>query len=183
MYLVQWRSLQSSFTCFANIVGCGKDKIIAKYSLLSKRLFSFFLYVAVVIVNVDCCCHGNSLPRALAFFLTWLEWKSSFYLNQWLIRSTDNTQEAAFTTALLSAALAYNVALACTEKDVTECSCEEVKRRPFREQSTWKWKGCSVNVGFGSSIAGRFMLSYRSNNTQSSIIDKHNVRVGLEVNK
>lgn len=99
-----------------------------------------------------------------------------------MIRSTDNTQEAAFTTALLSAALAYNVALACTEKDVTECNCE-VKRRPFREQSTWKWKGCSVNVGFGSSIAGRFMLSYRSNNTQSSIIDKHNVRVGLEVLK
>lgn len=27
------------------------------------------------------------------------------------------------------------------------------------------------------------MLSYRSNNTQSSIINKHNVRVGLEVNK
>lgn len=91
----------------------------------------------------------------------------------------DGTREAAFTTATLSAALAYSVAKACTAKDVTECSCEGVKR-PLRGQQ-WKWKGCSVNVRFGSHTAERFMLSGRGNNSQTNMMARHNVRVGLEV--
>ena len=92
---------------------------------------------------------------------------------------TDGTREAAFTTAMLSAALAYKVALACIAKNVTECSCEKVEHS-FRGES-WKWTGCSVNVVFGSYTAARFMLSARSNNSQIDMMKMHNVRVGLEV--
>lgn len=96
-------------------------------------------------------------------------------------RAPDGTREAAFTTAMLSAALAYKVALACIAKNVTECSCEKVEHS-FRGES-WKWTGCSVNVVFGSYTAARFMLSARSNNSQIDMMKMHNVRVGLEVLK
>lgn len=94
--------------------------------------------------------------------------------------STDGTKEAAFTTALLSATIASSIAKACTSKDVTECSCDGVKR-PFHGQSL-KWRGCSVNIRFGAYSAERFMLSGRGNNSEMNTIMKQNVRVGLEVN-
>ena len=94
--------------------------------------------------------------------------------------STDGTKEAAFTTALLSATIALSIAKACKSKDVTECSCEGVKR-PFHGQSL-KWRGCSVNIRFGTYSAERFMLSGRGNNSEMNTIMKQNVRVGLEVN-
>ena len=80
---------------------------------------------------------------------------------------------------MLSAAIAFNIAKACTAKDVTECSCEGVKR-PFRGQP-WKWKGCNVNIRFGSYAAERFMMSGRSNDTKLKMMSRHNVRAGLEV--
>lgn len=103
-------------------------------------------------------------------------WKFLFYV---LYIYIDGTKEAAFTTAMLSAAIAFNIAKACTAKDVTECSCEGVKR-PFRGQP-WKWKGCNVNIRFGSYAAERFMMSGRSNDTKLNMMSRHNVRAGLEV--
>lgn len=107
-------------------------------------------------------------------------WKSLFhhvfFFLQYII---DGTKEAAFSTAMLSAAIAFNIAKACTAKDVTECSCEGVKR-PFRGQP-WKWKGCNVNIRFGSYAAERFMMSGRSNDTKLNMMSRHNVRAGLEV--
>jgi len=112
----------------------------------------------------------------------WNRWNCTLLGEKNLLqRAPDGTREAAFATAMLSAALAYNVAKACTAKDVTECSCEGVKR-PLRGQQ-WKWKGCSVNVRFGSHTAERFMLSGRGNNSQINMMARHNVRVGLEVLK
>ncbi|KAJ7333579.1 Protein Wnt-7a [Desmophyllum pertusum] len=112
----------------------------------------------------------------------WNRWNCSLLGEKSLLRrAPDGTKEAAFTTALLSASIAFSIAKACTAKDVTECSCEGVKR-PMRGRS-WKWRGCSVNVRFGTYSAERFMLSGKSNNTEMNTIMKQNVRVGLEVLK
>ncbi|KAM7449070.1 Wnt7p [Porites harrisoni] len=112
----------------------------------------------------------------------WSRWNCTLLGEKNLLqRAPDGTKEAAFTTAMLSAAIAFNIAKACTAKDVTECSCEGVKR-PFRGQP-WKWKGCNVNIRFGSYAAERFMMSGRSNDTKLKMMSRHNVRAGLEVLK
>jgi len=112
----------------------------------------------------------------------WNRWNCSLLDRKNLVRrAPDGTKEAAFTTALLSAAIALSIAKACTSKDVTECSCEGAKR-PFHGQSL-KWRGCSVNIRYGTYSAERFMLSGRGNNSEINTIMKQNVRVGLEVLK
>lgn len=112
----------------------------------------------------------------------WNRWNCTLLGEKSLLqRAPDGTKEAAFTTAILSAALAYNVAKACTTKDVSECSCEGIKRS-LRVQP-WKWKGCNANIRFGCHTAERFMLSGRTNNSHINMMTRHNVRVGLEVLK
>ena len=92
---------------------------------------------------------------------------------------SDGTKEAAFTAAIISSALAFSVAKACVKKDVSECSCESVKR-PAGDKS-WLWQGCSVNIRYGSFLAERIIMSGKTNHSKSNSMMKHNVRVGLRV--
>lgn len=111
----------------------------------------------------------------------WSRWNCSALVNKSLLeRAPAGTREAAFTTALLSASIAYSVTKACTAKNVTECRCEGIRRPRYGQ--TWKRKGCSANAHFGTYSSERFMLNDRRNKSAiDTLVMKHNIRVGLQV--
>jgi len=106
------------------------------------------------------------------------------------------TKESAFIYSLTNAAVAHSVSRACSQGNLTICSCANLKagrkKRQRRddveyEASEWTWGGCSDNVNFGVKFSQKFIdeqpkdLKNTSFGAESMAV-LHNSKMGRKVN-
>ncbi|KFM80239.1 Protein Wnt-11b-2, partial [Stegodyphus mimosarum] len=64
------------------------------------------------------------------------------------------TREQAFVYALASAAVAHNIARACSDGSLASCGCGQIPHEP--PHGDFKWGGCAHNVRHGLKFARNF---------------------------
>lgn len=91
------------------------------------------------------------------------------------------TRESAFIHAITAAGLVTAITEACAGGKSTNCDCDNgFKRKPL--EATWKWGGCSRDIGFGLRYSERFVDATEVGKKKSARRDmnKHNNRAGRE---
>ena len=91
----------------------------------------------------------------------------------------EGTKEAAFTTAITAAALAFQISHSCGKGNSVPCSCEVSKRSAGRVDSS-KLNKCRINIPHGTTFASSFLSVTSDSSSPVSDIDRHNIQVGLK---
>lgn len=88
-------------------------------------------------------------------------------------------RETAFVHALTAAALTYTIARSCAMGNMTRCKCAPSKN-PHDTRISWRWGGCSDNVGHGRRVARKFLdLVPRDGGDHVSEVLRHDSEVGI----
>ena len=103
-------------------------------------------------------------------------------------------RETAFVHAIMSAAVVYSVAKACSQGELVSCTCDPMLQsidealksdKQFLasrgRQTHWKWGGCSHNTHYGLGFSKLFLDSKEQIGDMRSQINLHNNNAGRTV--
>lgn len=88
---------------------------------------------------------------------------------------TTGSRETAFVHAINSAALAWAITRACSKADLTECNCDNTKRK---KQRKWQWGGCSEDINYGVQFSRRFIDNDENTRSEVGLMNLHNNEAG-----
>ncbi|XP_077987235.1 protein Wnt-7b-like [Glandiceps talaboti] len=91
-------------------------------------------------------------------------------------------KEAAYMYAISSAGVAHAITQACSQGNLTNCSCDKAKESGFTEEG-WKWGGCSADVDYGIRFSRVFVDAREMEQNARTLMNLHNNEVGRLVLK
>nr|XP_029728289.1 protein Wnt-2 [Aedes albopictus]XP_029728290.1 protein Wnt-2 [Aedes albopictus]XP_029728291.1 protein Wnt-2 [Aedes albopictus]XP_029728292.1 protein Wnt-2 [Aedes albopictus] len=107
-------------------------------------------------------------------------WKKDMFGHIVIIGS----REAAFTYGITSAGAVHAITAACAKGNITMCGCDSKQKMQFSTESdSWKWGGCSADIGFGMRFTKKFLDAREIENDDRSLMNLHNNRVGRKIVK
>ena len=125
--------------------------------------------------------HCTSLINFFDFVCCFAEYFQSFLF-------TEGTRESAFFTAIASAGIAHAVATACSQGNISDCTCNETPDRrgkdPLKE---FTWAGCNGNIRHGLKTALDFLRDQDIKVTDEherkaiELMNRHNIKAGRQV--
>lgn len=77
--------------------------------------------------------------------------------------------------AINSAALVWTVTRACSKGELTDCGCDNTKRK---KQRKWQWGGCSEDINYGVQFSRRFIDVQENSKADSGLMNLHNNEAG-----
>lgn len=93
------------------------------------------------------------------------------------------SREAAFVYGVTSAGVTYTITQACRLGNLSNCGCDQAKRRGQPTAGTWKWGGCSADIRYGLQLARKFMDAREVSKSTRSFMNLHNNRAGRKAVK
>ncbi|XP_055639907.1 protein Wnt-2 isoform X2 [Toxorhynchites rutilus septentrionalis] len=94
------------------------------------------------------------------------------------------SREAAFTYGITSAGAVHAITAACAKGNISMCGCDARQRLQFTTESeSWKWGGCSADIGFGMRFTKKFLDAREVESDDRSLMNLHNNRVGRKIVK
>lgn len=93
------------------------------------------------------------------------------------------SKEAAFTYAIIAAGVAHAITSACTQGNLSECSCDKEKQGFHGRADGWKWGGCSADVRYGLGFSKVFMDAREIKQSARTLMNLHNNEVGRKVRR
>ncbi len=89
-------------------------------------------------------------------------------------------KEAAFKHAIHSAGVTHSITQACSQGNLTNCSCDRSKETGFTEEG-WRWGGCSADIQYGLRFSRIFVDAGESAENARALMNLHNNEVGRKV--
>ncbi|CAC5406916.1 protein Wnt-7b-like isoform X1 [Mytilus californianus] len=93
------------------------------------------------------------------------------------------SKEAAFSYAINSAGVTYEVTQACSLGRLKRCSCDRSKKTGHYDANGWKWGGCSADIKHGLKFSRKFLDAREIKENARSLMNKHNNRAGRKAVK
>ncbi|CAN0098114.1 protein Wnt-2b-like [Lampetra fluviatilis] len=96
-----------------------------------------------------------------------------------------SSREAAFVYAISSAGVVHAITRACSQGELTSCSCDPRKKGKWRDaRGEFDWGGCSDNVAYGIRFARGFVdAKEKKEKDARALINLHNNRSGRKAVK
>lgn len=91
------------------------------------------------------------------------------------------SKEAAFTYAIIAAGVAHAITAACTQGNLSDCSCDKEKQGFYSIDQGWKWGGCSADVSYGLGFSKVFIDAREVKQNARTLMNLHNNEVGRKV--
>lgn len=91
------------------------------------------------------------------------------------------SKEAAFTYAIIAAGVAHAITAACTQGNLSDCSCDKEKQGFYGHANGWKWGGCSADIHYGLGFSKVFMDAREIKHSARTLMNLHNNEVGRKV--
>ncbi|XP_022532506.2 protein Wnt-7a [Astyanax mexicanus] len=91
------------------------------------------------------------------------------------------SKEAAFTYAIIAAGVAHAITAACTQGNLSECSCDKEKQGFHGRGDGWKWGGCSADIRYGLGFSKVFVDAREIKQSARTLMNLHNNEVGRKV--
>ena len=88
----------------------------------------------------------------------------------------ENNRETAYIHAVISAGVTHTISRNCSEGRLAQCGCQALYGQSGAD--SWKWGGCSDNLGFGEQISKQFLDQDRSTKQPVSLANLHNNQAG-----
>lgn len=98
-----------------------------------------------------------------------------------LFSSPLGSKEAAFTYAIIAAGVAHAITAACTQGNLSDCSCDKEKQGFYSNNQGWKWGGCSADVSYGLGFSKVFIDAREVKQNARTLMNLHNNEVGRKV--
>ncbi|XP_033115259.1 protein Wnt-7b-like [Anneissia japonica] len=92
-------------------------------------------------------------------------------------------KEAAYQYAISSAGVTYAITQACSQGNMTNCSCDRSKKAGVLMDDGWMWGGCSADIEYGIQFSRLFVNARESGETARSLMNLHNNHVGRNIVK
>ncbi|NP_001161677.1 wingless-type MMTV integration site family, member 7 [Saccoglossus kowalevskii] len=89
----------------------------------------------------------------------------------------EGNKEASFVYAINSAGVAHAITQACSQGNLTNCSCDKTKENGYTEDG-WKWGGCSADVDYGIRFSRVFVDAQETEKNARVLTNLHNNEVG-----
>lgn len=91
------------------------------------------------------------------------------------------SKEAAFTYAIIAAGVAHAITAACTQGNLSDCSCDKDKQGFYSIDQGWKWGGCSADISYGLGFSKVFIDAREVKQNARTLMNLHNNEVGRKV--
>ncbi|CAB1424766.1 unnamed protein product [Pleuronectes platessa] len=91
------------------------------------------------------------------------------------------SKEAAFTYAIIAAGVAHAITAACTQGNLSDCSCDKEKQGFYSKDQGWKWGGCSADISYGLGFSKVFIDAREVKQNARTLMNLHNNEVGRKV--
>ncbi|XP_037334250.1 protein Wnt-7a [Pungitius pungitius] len=91
------------------------------------------------------------------------------------------SKEAAFTYAIIAAGVAHAITAACTQGNLSDCSCDTEKQGFYSKDHGWKWGGCSADISYGLGFSKVFIDAREVKQNARTLMNLHNNEVGRKV--
>ncbi|KAI4823765.1 protein Wnt-7a [Gymnodraco acuticeps] len=91
------------------------------------------------------------------------------------------SKEAAFTYAIIAAGVAHAITAACTQGNLSDCSCDKEKQGYYSKNQGWKWGGCSADISYGLGFSKVFIDAREVKQNARTLMNLHNNEVGRKV--
>ncbi|KTF84436.1 hypothetical protein cypCar_00040048 [Cyprinus carpio] len=91
------------------------------------------------------------------------------------------SKEAAFMYAIMAAGVAHAITAACTQGNLSDCSCDKDKQGFHGHADGWKWGGCSADIHYGLGFSKVFMDAREIKHSARTLMNLHNNEVGRKV--
>lgn len=91
------------------------------------------------------------------------------------------SKEAAFTYAIIAAGVAHAITAACTQGNLSDCSCDKEKQGFYSKDQGWKWGGCSADIRYGLGFSKVFIDAREVKQNARTLMNLHNNEVGRKV--
>lgn len=95
-----------------------------------------------------------------------------------LVSAPPGSKEAAFTYAIIAAGVAHAITAACTQGNLSDCSCDKEKQGFYKG---WKWGGCSADIRYGLGFSKDFIDAREVKQNARTLMNLHNNEVGRKV--
>lgn len=95
--------------------------------------------------------------------------------------SLSGSKETAFTYAIIAAGVAHAITAACTQGNLSDCSCDKEKQGFYSKDQGWKWGGCSADVSYGLGFSKVFIDAREVKQNARTLMNLHNNEVGRKV--
>ena len=109
--------------------------------------------------------------------------RAAFYSSPLFFSSCSPTgsKEAAFTYAIIAAGVAHAITAACTQGNLSDCSCDKEKQGFYSKDQGWKWGGCSADISYGLGFSKVFIDAREVKQNARTLMNLHNNEVGRKV--
>lgn len=94
----------------------------------------------------------------------------------------EGNRESAFQHAIHSAGVTHAITQACSQGNLTNCSCDRSKETGYTEDG-WIWGGCSADIQYGLRFSRIFVDAGESAENARALMNLHNNEVGRKVVK
>ncbi|XP_016097742.1 protein Wnt-7b isoform X2 [Sinocyclocheilus grahami] len=91
------------------------------------------------------------------------------------------SREAAFTYAITAAGVAHAVTAACSQGNMSHCSCDREKQGYYNQEEGWKWGGCSADIKYGIEFSRKFVDAREIKKNARRLMNLHNNEAGRKV--
>ncbi|XP_071960323.1 protein Wnt-7b-like isoform X1 [Antedon mediterranea] len=92
-------------------------------------------------------------------------------------------KEAAYQYAISSAGVTFAITQACSQGNMTNCSCDRSKETGVLMDGGWMWGGCSADINYGIRLSKLFVDAREKSRTARSLMNLHNNNVGRNILK
>lgn len=97
------------------------------------------------------------------------------------LSALQGSKEAAFTYAIIAAGVAHAITAACTQGNLSDCSCDKEKQGFYSIDQGWKWGGCSADISYGLGFSKVFIDAREVKQNARTLMNLHNNEVGRKV--
>ncbi|KPP72349.1 protein Wnt-7a-like [Scleropages formosus] len=91
------------------------------------------------------------------------------------------SKEAAFTYAIIAAGVAHAITTACTQGNLSDCSCDKEKQGFYNQEEGWKWGGCSADIQYGLNFSKVFVDAREIKQNARTLMNLHNNKAGRKI--
>lgn len=103
------------------------------------------------------------------------------FVNRLSFSALLGSKEAAFTYAIIAAGVAHAITAACTQGNLSDCSCDKEKQGFYSIDQGWKWGGCSADISYGLGFSKVFIDAREVKQNARTLMNLHNNEVGRKV--
>lgn len=77
--------------------------------------------------------------------------------------------------------MAHAITAACTQGNLSDCSCDKEKQGFYSKDQGWKWGGCSADISYGLGFSKVFIDAREVKQNARTLMNLHNNEVGRKV--